>query len=330
MARSRKYHRVFTVGAAVALLSAVAVAGGTPATSDAATLQHISMAITGSGEVKIVTDAAQQEGFFTQAGLDVSIQQLTATLAVDSVVSQQVNYDTGAGVTVDLAALKGQDIRTYGVFVQRESFVLVGKPGISTIQDLRGKTVVGSGSTSANDVLLGALLQAHGGASMVSSVNVLNQSGGSAGQIALLRAGKVDAAVVDYSDYLALPKGYPIIYNFASASSPFVGVYNGVVTTTKYAATNRAQVTAVISAMAKAAHFVATNEAKTIPLIEKDFELNAAQAKLAWKNEKDIFSPSPRPAQATINSQLAQDQKAGNLAALPLASQIYDFSYLPK
>jgi ABC-type nitrate/sulfonate/bicarbonate transport system substrate-binding protein len=317
------------------LLAAVAVgtAGILAACSSSAsssppaakTLANVSLAITGGGSTKLVSDVASAKGYFRKQGLNVSVSSLSTTLAIEAAESGKIDFVLGGATTANVAAIQGGAARVFSVIAHKESFVVVARKGITKVSQLVGKTVAGSGVTSANTTLFEAMLRQQG--IPASKVSILNQSGQSQGAVSLLLAGKVDAAVIDYAYYVNLPSGYNVIYNFAA--SPFQGMYDAVITTNKYASAHQSQAEAMITSLTEAARFIKSHKSVLTPLIVTDFSVSKASAPKVWSVLQAIYSSEPKASQSLIKSQIQQDEQTASVRSVK-ASKLFDWSYIPQ
>lgn len=317
------------VAAALAVGLAACGSGGTSSSgtspSKSKKLTDVSLALTGFGSTKLTVDVAKDEGFFKDQGLKVTTTHLSTSLAVDAVEAGKEDYALGGGTTANVAAMKGGAARVFSVVVDKESFVVVAGSDITSLSQLEGKTVGGSGTTSANTTLFEELLKQKG--IPATSVNILNQSGGSKGQVALLEAGKIDAAVIDVAYFVNLPKGYHVLYTFAT--SPFQGMYASVVSTNSFASAHKTETTELITALDQASKFIRTQQSKMVPFIAADFSVTMTTAPKLWKVLKSIYTTGPKASKALIQAQVQEDELVAGVSAKPKTSELFNWSYVP-
>ena len=323
----RQYRRLTLLAAAVTAASMLAACGSSASSSPptAKRLANVSLAITGGGSTKLVSDVASAEGYFKKQGLKVSVSSLSTSLAIEAVDSGKIDFVLGGATTANVAAIRGGAARVLSVIAHKESFVVVARKGITNVSQLTGKTVAGSGVTSANTTLFENMLKQKG--IPASEVHILNQSGQSQGQVSLLLAGKVDAVVIDYAYYVNLPAGYNVIYNFAT--SPFQGMYDAVITTNKYASANQSQTAAIITSLTEAARFIKSHKTVVTPLIATDFSVSKANAPRVWSVLQSVYSSEPKASQSLIKSQIQQDEQTASANGVK-ASKLFSWSYIPQ
>jgi ABC-type nitrate/sulfonate/bicarbonate transport system substrate-binding protein len=83
---------------------------------------------------------AQEAGYFAKHGLSVNITVVSASAAVQGLISGKIDIYQG-GAAALAAALQGADIIYVGAGVDKSSLVLFGQKGITTFEGLRGKTI---------------------------------------------------------------------------------------------------------------------------------------------------------------------------------------------
>jgi len=94
----------------------------------------------GSGTTSLPLLVALDGGYFSKRGLNVSVNQVGATVAVQGIISGTI--DIYQGGTADIAAnLAGADIIYVAAAVDRNSLILFGQKGITSFENLRGKSL---------------------------------------------------------------------------------------------------------------------------------------------------------------------------------------------
>jgi ABC-type nitrate/sulfonate/bicarbonate transport system substrate-binding protein len=83
---------------------------------------------------------AQEAGYFAKHGLSVNIVVVSASAAVQGLISGRIDIYQG-GAAALAAALQGSDIIYVGAGVDKSSLMLFGQKDITTFEGLRGKTI---------------------------------------------------------------------------------------------------------------------------------------------------------------------------------------------
>jgi ABC-type nitrate/sulfonate/bicarbonate transport system substrate-binding protein len=94
----------------------------------------------GSGTTSLPLFVALEGGYFAKRGLNVSVNQLGATVAVQGIISGTVDIYQG-GTAAIAANLAGADIIYVAAAVDRNSLILFGQKGITSFESFRGKSI---------------------------------------------------------------------------------------------------------------------------------------------------------------------------------------------
>ena len=94
----------------------------------------------GSGTTSLPLLIAVEGGYFAKRGLNVSVNQVGATVAVQGVISGTIDIYQG-GTAAIAANLAGADIIYVAAAVDRNSLILFGQKGTTSFESLRGKSI---------------------------------------------------------------------------------------------------------------------------------------------------------------------------------------------
>jgi len=94
----------------------------------------------GSGTTSLPLFVALEAGYFTKRGLNVTINQVGATVAVQGIISGTIDIYQG-GTAAIAANLAGADIIYVAAAVDRNSLILFGQKGITSFESFRGKSI---------------------------------------------------------------------------------------------------------------------------------------------------------------------------------------------
>ena len=101
---------------------------------------QLTVGTAGSGTTSLPLFVALEAGYFAKRGLNVSVNQVGATVAVQGVISGTIDIYQG-GTAAIAANLAGSDIIYVAAAVDRNSLILFGQKGIISFEGLRGKSV---------------------------------------------------------------------------------------------------------------------------------------------------------------------------------------------
>jgi NitT/TauT family transport system substrate-binding protein len=180
---------VRSVGLAV---FAAAVAFAPPL--QAQSLKRLRIGSTTPSITTLPSEIAAKRGFFKDEGLDPEMITIrSADIIIKALLSQQLDYSTSLP-SLATAAVRGLPIKIVGVMIKKTSYVMVSHPSIRTIQDLKGKVIGTSSFGAASDYAIRVALQ-KSGVDPKKDVTII-QVGGSAGRLAALQGGTIQATVL--------------------------------------------------------------------------------------------------------------------------------------
>src|SRR5437899_10142662 len=128
------------IGMALFASSPVYVAGGEPPSVPKPEKTRLEVGTAGSGTTSLPLFVAFEAGYFSKRGLNVSVNQVGATVAVQGVISGTIDIYQG-GTAAIAANLAGADIIYVAAAVDRNSVILFGQKGITSVENLRCKSI---------------------------------------------------------------------------------------------------------------------------------------------------------------------------------------------
>ncbi|MFF2015781.1 ABC transporter substrate-binding protein [Paenibacillus sp. NPDC058177] len=133
-----------------------------------------------------------KKGFFKDEGLDVEL--ISTQNPIEALTSNDVDIADSATTNVIVAAGKGAPLKIVSsMFRTKGPFYLVAKPGIESIEDLKGKKVGAAALGSGLDVYTQTILKKHG----LSKNDVTYLANGvNDAAYASLTSGQVDATII--------------------------------------------------------------------------------------------------------------------------------------
>jgi taurine transport system substrate-binding protein len=94
----------------------------------------------GSGTTSLPLFVALDGGYFVKRGLNVTVNQVGATVAVQGIISGTIDIYQG-GTAAIAGNLAGADIIYVAAAVDRNSLILFGQKGIASFENFRGKSI---------------------------------------------------------------------------------------------------------------------------------------------------------------------------------------------
>src|SRR5690242_2055561 len=205
---------------------------------------------------------AKDTGIFAKEGLDVQLIFFTGgTTAILALVSNDVPITQVSGPGLVNSALAGSDAVFVAAGMTSLNYVLMGKPGVKSTDQLKGGTLAISRFGSATDSIARFALRKIG---LTPGKDItLVQVGSGPERLSALNTGRVTAAVINPpSSFIAEKKGLAIIADVAKMGLVFQ--HTGAATTRKYIKENPDIVRRYVRAHVEAVHKMWTDKEATI------------------------------------------------------------------
>ncbi|MGB7948452.1 MAG: ABC transporter substrate-binding protein [Candidatus Binatia bacterium] len=267
---------------------------------------------------------AKEQGFFQQEGLTAEMVVMPASLNIKVLLAGDIQYAATIGSAV-AASIRGINVRTVMLFVDRPLQDLVGGPGINSITNIKGKLVALSSRGGLQDIIMRRVLaQSKIAPNEVTTITI-------AGQMALIAAvktGRVAAALLNPPfNFLAYREGL----NNLGFSGDFVRLPStGIATLGETLERSPDQVRRLTRAIARARTFAKDNKAKVMPTLKRALRIDDDDLlSKIYDQHKQVETADGR-VDATLIADTIRDarQTEGITKEIP-ANQVFDFSYLP-
>jgi NitT/TauT family transport system substrate-binding protein len=197
--------------ALAAVTAFVLLALGTAhASAPAGAATTLTVAITGRTSDDWALYIAKDTGLFASFGIDVDIVEAGSPVGA----TQQLlggSTDVGSVTSTQMveAIQGGATVVSLWVNIDKPPYELVAKKGITSVAQLKGKTVIVSGPTAITRVFADAMLAGHG---LKHDDVTFTYAGATNARFAALLSGGVDAAVLlPPFSFRAVSQGYPVI-----------------------------------------------------------------------------------------------------------------------
>jgi ABC-type nitrate/sulfonate/bicarbonate transport system substrate-binding protein len=254
--RSRRRRRIFPVVCATALSLMLAACGASQAgTSPAATSpasaaaasakpagsagaaasgpanttgepkpekSHLEVGIAApAGSGYMVERVAADGGYFAKHGLDVTVNTLSASTATQALISAQADIYQG-GATAIGARLSGADVLYAGAMVDKNDQMLIGQKGITTFEQLKGKSVATTSPGAFGEIAMRKSAKEHN-MTIGTDIKLLYHPTPAAA-LTTFYSGNADAFILSPPQSLdAKGKGYPVIIDYFQQGLRIIG-----------------------------------------------------------------------------------------------------------
>lgn len=267
---------------------------------------------------------AKEHGFFQQEGLNAEMVVMPASFNIKVLLAGEIQYAATIGSAV-AASIRGINIRTVMLFVDRPLQDLVGAPSINAIADLKGKVVALSSRGGLQDIIMRRILtQSKIDPNQVTTITIPGQSA----MIAALKTGRIAAALLNPPyNFLAYREGL----NNLGFSGNFVRLPStGVATLGETLDRAPDQVRRLIRALARARAFAKENKARILPTLKRALRIDDEEllAKI-YDQHKQVETTDGRVDATLIADTIRDARQTENIVKEIPASQVFDFSFLP-
>ena len=193
---------------------------------------------------------ARDKGYFREEGLEPELILMKAIQTVQAMLAGGIDFGTATGTAVS-AAVNGADVRVIFALTDRPSFDLIALPGITSIQQLRGRKLGISAVGSLTEILARQILIAN---KVPPDQVTFLPLGTSDVTYMALKAGAIDATMVQIpQNFMAQEEGYR---KLASGADVYRAVQGGLTTTRAVLADRPELVTKMLRATMRAVRLI--------------------------------------------------------------------------
>jgi sulfonate transport system substrate-binding protein len=268
---------------------------------------------------------AKEHGFFQQEGLTAELVVMPASLNIKVLLTGDLQYAATIGSAV-AASIRGINVRTIMLFVDRPLHDLVGAPGITTIADVKGKLAGISSRGGLQDILLRRMLI--GSKIDPSQVTIITVSG-SASMFAAIKTGRIAAGLLTPPhNFLAYREG---MNNLGFAGNFIRLPSTGIATMAETLEKSPEQVRRLTRALTRARAFAKDNKAKVLPTLKRALRIDDDDLMSKIYDSHKLAETADGRIDATLMADTIRDaRQTENIAKEISLNQVFDFSYLPQ
>ncbi len=265
---------------------------------------------------------ARDRGFFRDEGLDVDIVQIRGNVAIAAALSGQVQATNGVGTVIRALERSELPMKILTVSLKRNLFWLVSRPEITSIAQLKGKTL---GTTTL------------GGSQHSAAMRLIRKGGVDEKDITVVVGGDVPAQLQSLVgrtiDAAALSPPTVILardkYNMnvlGSAMEDLANLQNGTAVTEKFLREKRDVLKRVLRARMRANRYFMENERGTSEVLAKYQSVELPVAVESYRLAKPAFTLNGIPSDKEIEEFLKSEAELLKLKEPVSPSKIFDFS----
>ena len=263
----------------------------------------------------LTTGVAERRGFFKGEGLDAEVIRISSGVAISALVSANIDYTMSFGSTVR-GAIVGLPIRVVSSCMNSSTHVLIVRPEIKSVKDLRGK-ILGVSSFGATADVAARLMIRHFGVDPEKEMKIL-ALGADRARLAALKEGLLDATSISPpADFEAERLGLKVL---ARAYELFSFPFSGLGVTVKKIKENPDQVKRTIKALIKANQYIRSNREGTIQVMMEWSRFDQQSAAATYDGTWKIFNDDGNIPQDGLRLVIEQAKKSANVTRdIPLA-----------
>src|SRR6266545_665668 len=175
----------------------------------------------GSGTTSLPLFVAFEAGYFAKRGLNVSVNQVGATVTVQGVISGTIDIYQG-GTAAIAANLAGADIIYVAAAVDRNSLILFGQKGITSFENLRGKSIATTFPGAFGEIAVRMTARKHG-MEVGKDIKLLYHRSPPEALSTFLTGNSDGLIISPPQTELAKQQGYPVIIDYYKEGLKIVG-----------------------------------------------------------------------------------------------------------
>jgi ABC-type nitrate/sulfonate/bicarbonate transport system substrate-binding protein len=292
------------------------------ASSPAQTSEKLIFSIPSRSIAAIDLYIAKERGFFRDEALDVDIVQIRGNVAIAAALSGQVQATNGVGTVIRALERSELPMKILTVSLKRNLFWLVSRPEITSIAQLKGKTL-GTTTLGGSQHSAAMRLIRKGG---VDEKDITVVVGGDVpAQLQSLVGRAIDAAALSPPTVILARDKYHMNV-LGSAMEDLANLQNGTAVTEKFLREKRDVLKRVLRARMRANRYFMENERGTSEILAKYQNVELPVAVESYRLAKPAFTLNGIPTDKEIEEFLKSEAELLKLKEPVSPSKIFDFS----
>ncbi len=283
----------------------------------------VTLGISTVGLYELPTEIAKRKGFYQEEGLEVRKISIRTGIQVAALLAGELDYSTVSGI-VSSASIQGLPLKTVMGWLDKPLHMLIARPGIKTITDLKGKRIAVSGLNSVPHVAVReALIQA--GMNPDKDVTFL-ALGGSSERVSALAAGSADASPVDLA-YIQKSEqmGFVDLLYLGDAVNIRLG---GLGVTQDKIQKNPEQITRMIRATLKGVRFMRPNKAETLAIMRDYLKISGDSVEKIYQYALRSLNEDGLVAKKTVDTEIRIAREQFKIKEDIPESNIFDWRFM--
>ena len=312
-----------STGFILLLLAVIGLAGGLAQVASAQGLEKVRIGMPSLSLSFIAPQVAYARGFFREEGIDAEIIRIATNIGIVAVTTKEIGYTTAVGAGLR-SAVKGLPLKVVTYFNGRPLHVLVAKPELKALPNLRRKVIGFAGYGDSTEFMLRAMLR-QSGMDLEKDVQAFQVSG-SGQRLQALLSGKLDAAIVPPPfNFEAESKGF---VRLISAADVFETSVSGLALHVDTLKEKPAQVKKMLRALLKAQNFIRGNKPESVRVIADWLKLEPRIAQASYDIYVKGMSPNGIVPERVLENDIERARKEQQVKEAVPVGKVVDFSLL--
>lgn len=271
----------------------------------------------------VAPQVAYARGFFREEGIDAEIIRIATNIGIVAVTTKEIGYTTAVGAGLR-SAVRGLPLKVVTYFNGRPLHVLVAKPELKSLPDLRRKVIGFAGYGDSTEFMLRAILR-QGGMELEKDVQAFQVSG-SGQRLQALLSGKLDAAIVPPPfNFEAESKGF---VRLMAAADVFETSVSGLALHIDTLKDKPAQVKRMLRSLLKAQNFIKSNKTESVRVIADWLKLEPGIAQASYDIYVKGMSLNGIVPERVLESDIERARREQQVKEAVPVGKIVDFAML--
>lgn len=283
----------------------------------------VTLGISTVGLYELPTEIAKRKGFYSEEGLEVRKIAIRTGIQVAALLAGELDYSTVSGI-VSSASIQGLPLKTVMGWLDKPLHMLIARPGIKTLADLKGKRIAVSNLNSVPHVAVReALIQA--GMNPDKEVTFL-ALGGSSERVTALMAGGADASPVDLA-YIQKTEqlGFTDLLYLGDAVNIRLG---GLGVTEDKIKKNPEQIKRMIRATLKGVRFMRPNKNETLAIMRDYLKISGDSVEKIYQYALRSLNEDGLVAKKTVDTEIRIAREQFKIKEEIPESKIFDWRFM--
>lgn len=263
-------------------------------------------------------------GFYRSEGLQAEVIVMAPSVAIQSLIAEEIDFASPFSSSTR-AAIAGMPIRNVMVVMTGSDQVLVVRPEIKKVEDLKGKILGVSSLKSTTDFSTRILLKKYGLVPDV-DVKVIALGGGSGLRLAALEGKRIDGTLLAMpQNKMAVKMGLrELVFMKDLIGIPYVGLSTNL----RKIQSERATVVRAIRGTLKAIRFLKENRREALKIMAGELGVKDREvANLVYDDAIQLYSDTGIPTDASMIEDIASAKETQGITREVSISDVADWRF---